>query len=253
MVNPPFLYHLFGTYIIELGRFFKGKFTDFKIHESHDPLTCQVFFGTPRAAFRHYFDKFNGQIVLPMINYHLIDIERKVEFEPVGNYILKSYESYDPVTGKMLLMKPPGVFEITYNINLWNNDNRERDYMLHTLFNAFPKGEVSLIYYPDINNKTVQLLMPHKMELSTADETELEGLDQSETRDKIKTSFVIRCIRAFVPYDAKETEIVGYVSFANLMNDYINGEQITSTIYKLLHTGINSTNIKINVENVTVT
>ena len=66
--NPIFPYFLFGIYSIELGRFFKNKFNNIQLSQSDDLFSSQVMFGTPRAAFRYYIEKFNGVVKLPMIN-----------------------------------------------------------------------------------------------------------------------------------------------------------------------------------------
>lgn len=219
--NPIFPYYLFGIYIIELGRLFKQKFASFKIIQSAEPITCQVFFGTPRAAFRYYFEKYNGLVKMPMLSYHLPEIERKIEFEPAYVQIV-SRDSFDPNTGKMQASRNPGVFELNFSFNLFNNNDRERDFMMHAIFNTFPRGETHLIYYPDFeNHPEIYLQMPYKMELTATDETELEGLEPKETRDRIRTTFNLRCMKAFVPYEAYEVDVVNYISFSEKLNDFI--------------------------------
>jgi len=251
--NPTFAYHLFGIYVIELGKFFREKFSGFKVNSTEDPLNCQVFFGTPRAAFRYYFDKFNGKINLPMVNYHLIDVERKPEFEPTSVY-LTLRDTYDITQGTSSMMRAPGVFELTYSINLFCNSYRERDYMMHAMFNAFPKGELHLIHLPDYANyPDVFLEMPHKMELAVNDETELEGLDQAEVRDMIRTNMTIRCTRAFVPYDAFDVPVVSYIEFSGIMNDIIHGFEDQETYFKLFQTTHDIVKIGITIPETTIT
>jgi len=250
-INPVFPYFLFGIYIIELGKLFKDKFANFKILPNGQDLTAQVFFGTPRAAFRHYTKK-NGMIVMPMINYWIVDVERKPEFEP-AYVMLYDKASYDSTSGNTQIMRAPGVFNITYNVNIWNNNQRERDYMFHAIYNTFPKGEAHLIYFPDLTNHPKTFLqMPHKMELAVTDETDVEGLEQSETRDKIKTSFVIRCERAFVPYDVIEVPAVSIIVFESKINDILTGGQKTEEILSWYAGLMENINLEITAKDVEV-
>ena len=145
MGNMALPYYLFGIYTIELGKFFHDRFKNFTVAKDAQgvdiPLKAQVFFGTPRAAFRYYFEKFNGMVKLPMINYHMGSIERTPEFEPIVNRY-----AVDRNTQIAYGMRAPQVYTLTYAINFFNNSYRERDFMLHKLFTAFPKGEAHLIY-----------------------------------------------------------------------------------------------------------
>lgn len=232
--NPVFEYHLFGLYTIEIGKFFRDKFANFKLLESKESMAAQVFFGTPRAAFRYYFTKFNGLIKMPMISYHMTSCTRKFEYEPT-NVFLWDKENYDPVTGTTQVMKAPGVFELTYSVNIFNNSYRERDYMMHTIFNAFPKRETHLIYFPDlVNAPETYLQMPLRIEEGFTDETEIEGLEQKETRDTVRTTLSLTCYRAFVPYDVETLLAIESIEFEQRINDILTDNEPTITIYKEL-------------------
>lgn len=253
--NPVFQHFLFGIYVVELGKFLRDKFKNFAVvHDGQSqPIatTAQVYFGTPRAAFRYYYERFNGMIKLPMINYHLSTIERLPHFEPTY-VVFHNKDTLDRINGQIQSMRAPGVFKLTYSVNIFNNSYRERDYMLHALFTAFPKGQVHLIYFPDAtNHKDVFLQMPHEIDLNIADETEIEGLDEKETRDIIKTSIAITCSRAFVPYDVTMTPAISYISFTSTMNDMIQNNITTSFYLNWLKVPILESKILMTVPDVT--
>lgn len=214
-----FQYYLFGIYIIELGNFFKGTFDNFKISPGGEDLTAQVYFGTPRAAFRYYMDRYNGQIKLPMINYYFSGSPtRKTEYEKI--VYLTSKDSYNPETGKANIMRFPSVFELEYTVNFWNNDFRERDYMMHAMINSFPMGEAWLFHYPDkVNHPKLFLPMAHSLSLEFTDETQVDDLSPEETRDRIRTSMTIKCTRAFVPYQVYEIDVAQWVNLSSYINE----------------------------------
>ena len=220
-----FNYYLFGIYIIELGRFLKGTFSDFVIEEGGDPIRSQVFFGTPRAAFRYYMETYNGLIDLPMINYYITGAERKIGvLKPM---YMPAHDSYNEATGKMDMMRFPSVFEITYTINIWNNSLRERDFMMHTIINSFPEGEAWLIHYPDQTNMPdVWLPMPHTLENTFTDATDVEDLEASETRDRIRTTLTLKCTRAFVPYQVYQVPVATWVQIDSYINDMVLNNRI---------------------------
>ena len=217
MGNQIFPYFFAGIYVIELGRFFRGTFYNFKTHEAGDPLQAQVFFGTPRAAFRYYMEQYNGMIKLPMINYNISNMERKTQYERAT--YLTAMNDFDPYTGKTSTMRFPSIFEITYSCQMWNNNLRERDKMIHDLINSFPMGDAWLLHYPDKEKYPGFFLpMSHKLNLTFNDETELNNLEPTDTRSRIVTSFEIICTRAFVPYQVYEIPVVSDVAFESYIN-----------------------------------
>lgn len=220
-----FPYYLFGIYIITLGKFFRGTFQNFKTHQNEDPLEAQVFFGAPRAAFKYYMEQFNGLIKLPMINYNISNMERKTEFERVT--YMPSRADYNSETGKISTMRFPSVFEVTYSVQMWNNNLRERDVMMHHIINSFPMGDAWLLYYPDKEKyPDFYLPMPHTLDLTFTDDTDLETLEETETRDRILTSFQLTCTRAFVPYQVYEIPVISQIDFQSYINDYEFGDNI---------------------------
>jgi hypothetical protein len=224
--EPLFEYYLFGIYIIELGRFFKGIFNNFQLTPDHDPQSAQVYFGAPRAAFRYYMEAFNGMIKLPMINYNISNAERKPDQEKIVYLSARSNDLSNP-SSMGSIMRFPSIYEITYQVDIWTNNLRERDFMMHKLINKMPMGgNAWLTYYPDkINYPDVYLPMSHRLDLTFKDETELDNLDIKESRDRIRTSCSIVCTRAFVPYDVYSVPMVAWVGFESYINT-VNGNQM---------------------------
>lgn len=225
VINPIYQYYYFGIYSLEMGKFLKDIFSGFRLTPTGDIINSQVFFGIPSAAFKFYQEKFNGQVLLPMVNFYVTDTIRKPQFER-PNIRLWSKETYNPIEQKYEFTKAPMHFDINYSINIWNNTMRERDYMLHNLNTRFTQGETSLIYYPDYDNyPDVFLTMPIFIDGNFNDETEIEGLDVKETRDRIKTSFTLRC-NALLPYKAYvpnnfDGMPIEYIDFESYINNYL--------------------------------
>ena len=250
MAEQALPYFLFGCYIIELGRFFRGTFYNFKTHDAGEYLTSQVFYGAPREAFKYYMEEFNGMIKLPMINYNISGMERQIKYEKT--VYMPAMNDFDPVKGTTSVMRFPSVFEITYSVQMWNNSLRERDYMMHALINSFPMGDAWLIHYPDkVNHPDCWLPMAHKLDLAFTDGTEYDNLAENETRDRIMTSFNIICTRAFVPYQVYEIPIVSQVDFASYINE-VNGNKMQDNAFSGLSQSVKATLIDIGLSTVNV-
>ena len=228
IVNPVYEFPGFGIYFLELGKYFKDKFKSFQIVKGGNELTCQVFFGTPRAAFRYFYKRFNGVEQLPMINYHNTSTSRRPEFEKPNAHVY-SQKSYNPITHKYEAMRAPMRFDLSYSVMMWNNNYRERDYMIHALLSDFRQGVLNLVYYPDMDNYPDSfLVMPVKMEGEMNDETEIEGLEPEQTRDKIRTSFTLSG-EAFLPFESYEVGAVEWVGVDVSLHDI--NDILSSSIY----------------------
>lgn len=197
-----FPHHLFGNYIIEIAKLFRLTFQSFKITPTGDNLSLQVFYGTPRAAFRYWYKRFNGNLQLPLLNFHGADMRRRFDKEcPNIHLTVSALDHYSNTDGKVSVTYSPMHFDITYTFSLYNNSLRERDYLIHKIMQLFARGQRSLRWYPDTNNyPDIFVFMPLSLEEGITDETEIEGLDQNETRDIIRTNFTI-VSSAVVPYD----------------------------------------------------
>ena len=212
MSNRLFPHRLFGNYIIEIAKLFQLNFRDFQATPSAPITPLQIRYGTPRAAFRYWYKRFNGQMILPSMNFFGIDSRRRYDREcPNPRLFTSDKRSYNTANKTVVVNRPPMHFEITYQFSLYNNNGRERDAMIHKIMQWFYRGQCSLRWYPDKTNyPDVFLFMPLSLEETVSDETDMEGLDEKETRDIIKTNFNI-ISQAVVPFDYLEIPAVSRI------------------------------------------
>jgi len=198
---------LFGLHIAEIAKFFRDRFREMKVNYTQNNTTSlQVAYGTPRAAFRWNIQRFNGKVILPMLSFFIFDYNRNGALNrPVNLY---TYDSIDEVNGTILGMRAPMHFTLNINFNLFTNNNRERDLIMHNLFQSMPLGDMWLHHFPDpINHPDIVLAIPLQMDDSVADETEIEGLDVGETKDVVRTVFNMQA-KCIIPMKTFEVPIV---------------------------------------------
>ena len=217
-------YRMFGVYNLAVASFFKSMFTNFKLDPNdatEKPQTLQVFFGTPRAAFRWSMATFNSKIVMPMLNFWVADAPRRMELERpyASSRLMWSDSSYDAAANTIIMTPMPMVFEIGYSVNLWCNNLREADYMLHTIAERFPMSEGVTTWRPasaDAKGNTASLNIRMKIDGAMNNATEIEGLEQSETRDQIKLEWTMPVL-AQVPYAAWGVPVAGSLTFTDFV------------------------------------
>lgn len=212
-----FPHYLFGTYVIEISTFFETMFQNNITWDTAEPLSLQVFYGVARAAFRYQYKKFNGKVVLPMLNFW--DANRKRDLSREKFKYIYDMDNYDPVTKTVPMMRNPAHFDITYSVNLWTNDERERDFIMHKLINAFPMGETTLVWFPDVTDRNSYVLMPLKMSEDFSDETTIESLEMKDVRDAIKQRFELT-LHAIVPYNIYRIPVSSFFTAISDMSVY---------------------------------
>jgi len=197
-----FPHYLFGNYVVEIAKLFKYQFNEIKITPTAPKLSLQVYYGTPKAAFKQWLKTFNGKMQYPAINFYGIDYRRRYDKEcPNSKMELSDPRSYDPNDGTVTVTNPPMHYDVTYQFSLYNNNMRERDHVLHRILMMFTRGQCSLKWYPmPLVFPDIFLYMPLKLDEGFFDETEVEGLTEKETGDLIKTNFNI-ISSAVLPYD----------------------------------------------------
>lgn len=229
MADNLFPHYLFGNYVVEIAKLFKYRFMNFQT-TSQAPITpLQVYYGTPRAAFRYWYQKFNGQLILPLLNFYGIDYRRRFDKEcPNTRLTLSDPRSYDPESGTVTATFPPMHYDVTYQFSIYNNNMRERDKLIHKIQQLFPRGSCSIQWYPDPEDfPDIFLFMPLTIDESFSDETEVEGLDQDETRNVIRTTFNM-ISSAVLPYDVVRIPCVKAVFIDhNISEEQANGATIT--------------------------
>lgn len=211
-----FPHFLFGNYIVEIAKLFSMRFSKFQLYGTAKELPLQVYYGTPRAAFRFWYKKFNGQMLLPSLNFYGTSYHRRLDKEcPNTSLELSDPRSYNPADGTVAVTKPPMHYDVTYQFSIFNNNARERDALIHQILQMFPRGSCSLRWFPDpIIYPEIFLFMPLTMEDDFTDDTEIEGLPENETRDIIRTTFNI-ISSAVLPYDILRIPAVTQVFLNN--------------------------------------
>lgn len=228
--------YLFGPYIIEIHKFFTDRFKSNITWDTMAAKSLAVSYGTPRAAFRYQQSLNNGKIILPMLNFYIADAQRVIGRERV-NVFLYSQEAYDPVDNTIAATRNPQHWNLSFSFNLWTNNMRERDFIMHNILQAFPMGEVSLIHYRDrtvvngvetvINDRRNYLLVPLRWDGGFNDETNIEGLEMTETRDAIKTVWNIKIDNAMVHYDIEKIPVV-QGDMIGVYSEMMNNDQVVS-------------------------
>lgn len=234
-----FPHYLFGNYIVEIAKLFKLVFKEFKLtdNENAETLSLQVYYGTPRAAFRSWYKRFNGQLILPSLNFYGMDMRRRYDKEcPNIHLRVSAKDHYSDIDGMVSTTLPPMHFDVTYQFSMYNNSLRERDKMLHKIMQLFDRGDRSIRWYPDTENYPgIFLYMPLHLEETISDESEIEGLDQNETRNVIKTNFII-VSSAVVPYDVLRIPAVKNFMVDSIVKDSSDTSiQISNIIEKLYY------------------
>lgn len=225
MTKPLLNHKWFGPYFLELTKYFKSIYKDFLVTDDSDPLNPQVLYGTPYAAYRKSFDQENQKMILPVINFYLMESERQPSKEPVR----KDLFLYSPGNDNTILKtRPPMHYKNTYQFYMWCNNLRERDAMMHRLSEAFPRNEISLLHrpYPDYD-PTDYLFMPFKIEGNFSDETVVDGLDPKETRDKIIMTWTIQG-ESILPYEVFQENVIKTIYVD--INDAVDVEEYTFSV-----------------------
>lgn len=203
---------LVNLYHIPLARFFK-RFSSYRtLNGKLIPLT--VIYGTPQSAFRKIWARENGKMRLPVLNLHAASNRRLFNREPItGGYNIPVVASWDHTRKSMLVTKPPMQYEITYNVNLFTTNYKERDHIWYQIYSCFSQGDLHLTYYPDNSDRSNYIHYPIRLLEDFNDETDIEGLDLSENRDIIRSSFAING-QATVPFPAFERKYVENITVA---------------------------------------
>jgi len=189
---------LFGEHLATLKKYFE-RLKSFR-SENGQQIPLIVYYGTPSTAYRQEVQtvgklvsegklnqNYNGKARLPFLNFFGSSWKRKLIREPITRpYVLR----YEADKEKYLKTQVPFIFDMTVNCSLWAANYRERDDLLFKFYNLFPRNEISLPHIPDKKDpyhsgSLINIVLNEDM----TDATEIEGLDERETRDVIRTDF----------------------------------------------------------------
>ncbi len=189
---------LFADYFLALSKWFAG-FTTYRT--DYDPQTKstsierpKVIYGQPSAAFRKFredTDSINGRVKLPVISFYASNFrrikERQNPYARYSNHLLKNSDNPEMVGES----RAAQVYEINYNVSVWTNGNKSRDDLMSRILRNF-NTSLTLTYFPDpVNYPHDFVWMPFKIEDDINDATDLEVLEEKDTRDIVRTDFII--------------------------------------------------------------
>ena len=224
IINPEWL---FGEYFATIKKYFERVKSYRSEQDVQIPLT--VRYGTPAAAYRDELQQvakliedskldqtFNGKIRLPMLNFFAQTWKRKLGREPIHNpYVIR----YEKDKEKYLKTQVPFVFDVTINCSVWAASYRERDDLIFKLYNMSPRNAISLPHVPNKNDPySSGTLINIVLNEDMTDATEIEGLDERETRDVIRTDFTMQTELAVARY-GMYVGVIKNASIGETVND----------------------------------
>ena len=191
---------LFADYILALSKWF-SSFRTFK--QIYDPKTGEyndeipvVIYGQPSAAYRTLtkdLNTINGKPRLPVISFFALNFTRVKERQnPYARYTSNWMKNELLEEGDYASQsRAPQVWKITYNVSIWTNNNKSRDDLISKIVRRF-NTSLTLSYFPDpVTYPHHYIWMPFSMEEDITDSTEFEQLDETDTRDLIRTDFIL--------------------------------------------------------------
>jgi len=189
---------LFADYFLALSKFF-AQIETYKMKYYPDtgetkPERPTVLYGQPSAAYRKIIadlGNLNGQSRLPVISFVALQFDRvKARQNPYAIYknnLIKN--EWDDT--KVALSWAPQVYKVTYNFSIWTNNNKSRDDLISRIVRYF-NPTLTLKHFPDpANHPNHFIYMPFEIEDSINDSTELEQLEEKDTRDLIRTDLIL--------------------------------------------------------------
>jgi hypothetical protein len=203
---------LFGHYFLELQKFF-ALFTISGVDQNDNQIKPIVLMGTPQAAFRRINtpnsnisgtnpSSINSSANLPAINFIAVDFRRVYGMEnPYARMTTNLIKTDSFGRETILETYSPQSWEITYQVSIWTDSYKQRDDLISKVLTMF-RHDVTIPYYPDpVNYPNNVLWMELRMDESFNDDTNLEDLQEKESRKFVRSSFSVNA-RAILLYDS---------------------------------------------------
>lgn len=183
------------------------------------PDKLKVFYGVPSAAYKRIMTMINGVPDLPIMNFWCADSRQYIGNNPFARtYNKKDIDTSGP-TWTIEKHWAPQHWELTYQCSLWTSSYAQRDDLIMKILLLFQGKETAIRYYDDPNDPKRFLWMPLRIEDTFQDETELEGQQEKETRDVIRTSFTL-IGKAILPYASEKVPVIKKIQAdLNIEND----------------------------------
>lgn len=237
---------LFGHYFLEIQKFF-ALFTVSGVDQNDNQIKPIVIMGTPQAAYRKINtplsnisgtnpSSINSSANLPAINFIAMDFRRVYGME---NPYVRVYSSdlkkdnFGRETG--IISYSSQSWEISFQVSIWTDSYKQRDDIMSKILTMF-RHDVTIPYFPDpVNNPKYHIWIELRMDENFNDETNLEDLQEKESRKFIRSGFTM-IGKAILPYDIHMMPTILRIQIENeklakngkltFSLDVVNGEEI---------------------------
>jgi hypothetical protein len=216
---------LFGHYFLEIQKFF-ALFAISGVDQYNNQIKPIVIMGTPQAAFRKINTpisnisgtnpaSINSSANLPAINFIAMDFRRNYSMENPYVHVNRGKAPNDYLgREKVLISYSPQSWEITFQVSIWTDSYKQRDDIISKILIMF-RQDLTIPYYPDpVNYPNEKLWIEIRMDESFSDETNLEDLQEKESRKFVRTSFTM-ISRAILPYDMNYVSTILRIQIEN--------------------------------------
>lgn len=216
---------LFGHYFLELQKFF-ALLTISGVDQNNNQIKPIVLMGTPQAAFRKINtpntnisgsnpSMINSSANLPALNFIAVDFRRNYGMENPYARLIEHTPRVDNFGRETILETYSSQsWEITYQVSVWTDSYKQRDDIMSKILIMF-RHDLTIPYFPDpVNYPHNKLWMELRMEESFNDDTNLEDLQEKESRKVIRTSFSINA-RTILPYDSNYVSTILRIQIEN--------------------------------------
>lgn len=222
-------WNLFAPEFVTILKFFRDNIDSYVMQDgSQEKL--RVAYGTPHAAFRRIFsdENVNGKPNLPYMNFWAMEFRRVRSHEnPFVRYTIINPD------GTVSIGRAPQWYEISLQFSLWTSSYKSRDDVLAQYLRFFPGQDIFLPYYPDpVNYPDIERIVQIELDESITDETELEGLEERETRDVVRTVWTGTIKNATLPYLSCDANLIESIQIEPSLKDEPGTE--SKTRYKVI-------------------
>lgn len=248
---------LFGSYLINISEFFK-RFKSFRIadidkfgNKTYEHL--RVVYGMPQAAYRKiHLEQKNKVSKLPILNFWCADFERLVSREnpfcrvPLrGKWVKEGKNRYNGDTTYVGVTNDPQSWDLSIQVSLWTSSQKERDDLMSKILMSFKGGTLYIPWNPDPLDVNDVYWQEIRMEPNFNDETEVEGLDEKDVGNLVRTSFNIKTTTT-LPYFIFWIPAIKSIQLNDetfITNDFLRMDVITEENEEPLQYIINQTSL----------
>ena len=238
---------LFGHYFLEIQKFF-ALFAISGVDQNNNQIKPIVIMGTPQAAFRKINTpisnisgtnpaSINSSANLPAINFIAMDFRRIYGMEnPYARVYSGDLRKDNFGRETSTISYSSQSWEISFQVSIWTDSYKQRDDIMSKILTMF-RHDVTIPYFPDpVQYPKYHLWIELRMDENFNDETNLEDLQEKESRKFIRSGFTM-IARAILPYDIEMMPTILRIQIENenlaksgkyltFSLDVVNGEEI---------------------------